>query len=50
MLVCSANSLGARRRGGGGVGANEDELLGMRKLSLALPASSKAKKKLAPNN
>ena len=36
--------------GGGGVGANEDELLGMRKLSLALPASSKAKKKLAPNN
>ena len=51
MLVCCANSLGARRReGGGGVGANEDELLGMRKLSLALPASNKKKKKLAPNN
>ena len=50
MLVCCANSLGARRGGRGGVGANEDELLGMRKLSLALPASSKKKKKLAPNN
>ena len=44
MLVCCANSLGVRR-GGGGVGANEDEFLGMRKLSLALPASSKKKKK-----
>ena len=48
MLVCCANNLGARR--GGGVGANEDELLGMRKLSLALPASSKKKKRLARNN
>ena len=47
MLVCCANSLGARRRGGG---ANEDELLRMRKWSLALPASSKKEKKLAPNN
>ena len=45
MLVCCANSLGVRR-GGGVVGANEDEFLGMRKLSLALPASSKKKKKI----